>query len=364
MHYAGSAASMKLTVLDYLPDRLLERPASALYQDLDGPTLIHIPGHHPQPLFVSVLQHGNEVTGWDAVRRLLKSHYQFKKLPRSMLLYIGNVDAARRGVRHLDEQPDFNRCWPGSATGDSQYHRLFREVTDIARQSAPFASVDVHNTTGQNPHYGAVNRMDVRCFRLASMFSNTVIYFTVPKGVQSQAFSGFCPAVTLECGQTGNVHATDHTMAYLESCLNLEELKSEPLEAGSFDLYHTVATVRVDQQMSLGFGQPGADISLIRGLDQYNFRELPSNTVFGKLNGVRRPPLVTTDTEGNDTTSHYFSFDGGEIRTTRPLMPSMLTNDIRVIHQDCLCYLMERLDPGIHHRPEIEPLPEPSAFNV
>ena len=353
---------MKLTVLDYMPDRLLERPASALHQDLDGPTLIHIPGYHEQPLFVSVLQHGNEDTGWEAVRRLLKSHYQFDHLPRSMMLFIGNVEAARYGVRHLDEQPDFNRCWPGSATGDSEYNQLFREVTDIARLSKPIASVDVHNNTGQNPHYGAVNKMDSRFFRLASMFSNTVIYFTMPRGVQSHAFSEFCPAVTLECGQAGNVHGADHSMGYLETCLNLEELKDEPLKNDAFDLFHMVATVRIDNQMSLGFGPTGADISLIKELDSYNFRELPENTVFGTINGVRRPPLVATDIEGNVTTSHYFRFDGGEIRTTRPLMPSMLTSDIRVIHQDCLCYLMERLDPSSYHVPEIEPLPEPSAF--
>ncbi len=353
---------MKLTILDYLPDRLLELPASALHQELDGPTLIHIPGYHEQPLFVSVLQHGNEVTGWDAVRRLLTSHYQFDHLPRSMLLYIGNVEAARHGVRHLDRQPDFNRCWPGGDNGDSEFHALFREVTEIARQSDPIASIDVHNNTGQNPHYGAVNQMDSRFFRLASMFSNTVIYFTMPHGVQSQAFSEFCPAVTLECGQAGNIHSADHTMAYLETCLNLEELKADPLPAGSFDLFHMVATVHIDKQMSLGIAQPQMNISLIKDLDLFNFRELPAETVFGNINGVRRPPLVATNTEGEVTTSHYFRFDGGEIRTTRPIMPSMLTDDIRVIHQDCLCYLMERLDPDTYHHPEIEPLPEPSAF--
>ena len=66
---------MKLTELDHLPPGLLERPESALHHELDGPTLIHLEGKNPRPLFVTVLQHGNEVTGWEAVRRLLKSHY-------------------------------------------------------------------------------------------------------------------------------------------------------------------------------------------------------------------------------------------------------------------------------------------------
>lgn len=128
--------------------------------------------------------------------------------------------------------------------------------------------------------------------------------------------------------------------------------------------YGTLAAVRIDKEMSLGFDQPNTNISLIKDLDRFNFQELPTETVFGTIHDVHRPPLVATDIEGHLTTDHYFKFDGGEIRTTRPLMPSMLTNDIRVIRQDCLCYLMERLDPGEYHRPDIDPLPEPTAFQV
>jgi hypothetical protein len=42
-----------------------------------------------------------------------------------------------------------------------------------------------------------------------------------------------------------------------------------------------------------------------------------------------------------------FTFEDGEIRTTRPFMPAMLTLDERAIRQDCLCYLMERLEAPV-----------------
>ena len=42
-------------------------------------------------------------------------------------------------------------------------------------------------------------------------------------------------------------------------------------------------------------------------------------------------------------TERYFEIRSGELRTRRPVMPSMLTMDEQVIRQDCLCYLMERL---------------------
>jgi hypothetical protein len=38
----ASAKPLDLTELDHLPAGLLERPASALYQQLEGPTLIHL----------------------------------------------------------------------------------------------------------------------------------------------------------------------------------------------------------------------------------------------------------------------------------------------------------------------------------
>ncbi|MFS8860164.1 peptidase M14, partial [Synechococcus sp. H60.1] len=79
-----------LTVLDHLPEQLLDLEAHQLYDRLGGPTLIHLAGRRDPPLFVSVLLHGNEVTGWQAVRQLLRRYVQ-RELPRSLSLFIGNV---------------------------------------------------------------------------------------------------------------------------------------------------------------------------------------------------------------------------------------------------------------------------------
>ena len=111
---------LQFTEVDHVPDGLLELPASALYQQLTGPTLIHLEGLLKRPVVVSVLQHGNENTGWEAIRRLLKSHYQRDNLPRSLAIFIGNPVAARRRLRRLDDQPDLNRCWPGGNEPDSE----------------------------------------------------------------------------------------------------------------------------------------------------------------------------------------------------------------------------------------------------
>jgi succinylglutamate desuccinylase len=350
---------LKLTELDHLPDGLLERPASALHHALDGPTLIHLEGKNKQPLFVSVLQHGNEDTGWEAVRRLLKSHYEFDELPRSLSILIGNVLAAKHHLRRLDDQLDFNRCWPGGKHESSETGQAFRQVSDRMRSLSPIASMDIHNNTGLNPHYAAINRVRPEFLRLASKFSSKVVFFTMPAGTQSLAFSEFCPSTTLECGQAGTTHGTDHSIGYIESCLQMRDIPTTPLNADDVHLFHMVATVRVPEDVLIGFGHVPTEIAFRENLDALNFQELQPGISMGTVNGGPPQPLIATDTTGVDVTKRYFRFDRGQIETTREIMPSMLTLDRRVIYQDCLCYLMER----IHFEDHVEgtdhdPLPE------
>lgn len=341
---------LKLSELDHLPPGLLEKPASALHSELDGPTLIHIEGRIKQPLFVSVLQHGNEVTGWEAVRRLLKSHYQYDQLPRTLSLFIGNTRAAKHRLRRLDDQLDFNRCWPGGQYDDSPLGQLFRQVTDRMCEAGPIASIDIHNNTGLNPHYAAINRIRPEDLRLAANFSSKVVYFTMPAGTQSLSFSRFCPSTTLECGQAGEIHGTDHSIGFLETCLHKDHLSSTPLEPDDVHLFHMVATVKVADDALFGFGNVPTDVAFRENLDVLNFQELPTGISMGDINGGPARPITATDSNGIDVTDRYFRFDRNRIETTREIMPSMLTLDRRVIQQDCLCYLMER----IHFEDHIE----------
>ncbi len=353
------SAAPIFTELDHLPDGLLERPASALYQQLEGPTLIHLKGRIKHPLLVSVLQHGNEVTGWEAIRRLLKSHDQPDKLPRSLLVLIGNIQAAKHRLRHLDEQPDYNRCWPGGKTVDNRYAQLFQHIHDRILQHQPVACIDIHNNTGLNPHYAAVNRIRPEFLRLASLFSPQVVYFTRPRGTFSHSFSRHCPAVTLECGQAGEIRGTDHSLAFLETCLHIDEISRAPVDPDSVHLFHMMATVKVPNDVLFGFGRVPVDLALREDLDKFNFCELPVGTSFGSVNNRTIKPLIATDNSGQDITDNYFSFDRGQVETTRVIMPSMLTLDRRVIQQDCLCYLMERIHYQDHKEvSDREPLPE------
>src|SRR5204862_4360672 len=116
-----------LTILNDIPHGLLTARASDLAGLLGGPTLIHLPGRRPQPLFVSILLHGNEDVGLKAIQQLLIAHAAHE-LRRAVSIYIGNVLAAQRGVRRLEGQPDFNRVWPGADNDGTPEHEMMRRI--------------------------------------------------------------------------------------------------------------------------------------------------------------------------------------------------------------------------------------------
>jgi succinylglutamate desuccinylase len=334
---------------EQLPEGLLALEAQQLEGVLKQPTLIHLQGRRDPPVFVSVLMHGNETVGWEAVRDLLH-RCAARGLPRSLSLFIGNVAAAARGVRRLEHQPDYNRVWPGSDLEPTPEHRLMGQVVDRMAARGVFASADVHNNTGVNPHYACVNVIDHRFMHLATLFSRTVVYFLRPRGVQSMAMAELCPAVTLECGKVGQALGVEHARDFLEACLHLSEHPVHPVAEHDIDLFHTVAQVKVPEGVSFGFGRPGPDIHFAEDLDHLNFRELPRGTSLGWVRPGSILTLEARDEQGQDVTERFFVIEDNELRVRVPLMPSMLTRDEQVIRQDCLCYLMERYNDhlGVH----------------
>jgi succinylglutamate desuccinylase len=331
-----------LTIYDELPAGFLDAPARDLHRVLDGPSLIHLPGRRAEPLFVSILLHGNEDTGLKAVQRVLAAH-RGKPLPRALSVFVGNVAAAREGLRRLDGQPDYNRVWPGCVPQGLPEERLMAQVVEAMRGREVFASIDIHNNTGLNPHYACVDRLEPCFLRLATLFSRIAVYFTQPLGVQAMAFAELCPAVTVECGKAGQDAADGHAAAFVEAALHLDHFPEQGPARQDLNLYRTVAVVKIPEGVRFAFGQGEADIVFDNDLDRLNFTELQAGTRFGQAGSDGRTPLQVCDDEGRDVFADYFEWRGGSLLTRRAFMPAMLTRDVRVIRQDCLCYLMERL---------------------
>ncbi len=333
----------RLQQIDFLPEAFLSASPQTLHTLFDRPTLIHLSGERPEPLFISVLLHGNEPTGFLAVQSLLQK-FRHSSLPRSLSIFLGNIEAASHGLRRMENQPDYNRTWPGTELPECEETVLMKEIVEIMAQKKVFASIDLHNNTGLNPHYACINKLDNRFLQLASLFGRLIVYFTHPKGVQSGAFAELCPSVTLECGRPGQQYGVEHALDYLNTCLHLNELTEQPVPGRNVDIFHTVAQVKTRDDIAFSFEHADCDLILDKDLERMNFTEIAAGTMLGTVTQPHPIPVVAQDEQGNIVTDKFFMIQNNELRLKRRTMPSMLTLDERVIRQDCLCYLMERMN--------------------
>ncbi len=333
---------LQLNQITTLPNALLTvQSVRELYKILPQPTLLHLEGQRKNPLFVSVLLHGNEDTGFFAIQKILQK-YQHKTLPRSLSIFFGNIEAAKIGMRGLDGQPDYNRVWPGGFQYvETDEARLMSKVTEAIAARRPFASIDIHNNTGRNPHYGCINTLDNRFLQLTSLFSRTVVFFTTPKGVQSIAMAELCPSVTVECGQPHLPYGVEHAAEFVDAVLHLLEIPDHPVHEQDIDIYHTVARVKIPDNITFSFSDDKVDIKLDPAIENYNFSELPIGAIFGST--AKNAGFDVLDDRDQNRTDDFFQNKQGKIKLAKPLMPAMITLDEQIIRQDCLCYLMERM---------------------
>ena len=95
-----------------LPDGFFDITTANIRTLFPKPTLIQLDGKGDDFLFISILLHGNEYTGLKVMQKILAEHAN--DLPRSILMFVGNVRAAEANLRFLPDQVDYNRCWPGT----------------------------------------------------------------------------------------------------------------------------------------------------------------------------------------------------------------------------------------------------------
>ena len=331
----------RLAIRSSLPDGFLNCDASELHRMLEGPTLIELEGKVGPALLVSILLHGNEDSGLGAIQRVL-GNYLDRPLPRPLMLLVGNVEAARYGLRRLKKQPDYNRIWPG--TSDHRHTpeaELVAEVHARAVDRRVIAAIDIHNNTGRNPHYSVLCNDDPHILGLAALFSQRAVRFRGVPGSQTASFSGLIPAVTVECGLPGVTANAEAAARFVDAVLNLSALPNGPGKSTKLELYHTLGVVWVREDVGFSFGCDNSELRLDPALDDNNFKELEPGTVLGETEHPM--PLKMIDEVGRDVTELYLETTGGKLRLRRQSVPAMFTTDARIVRQDCLGYLMKRL---------------------
>jgi len=334
----GKSNTADLSVLNSLPEGFFNIDYRRIRQKFPTPTLVHLVGRKPDAIFVSILLHGNEYSGLKVMQKLLKK-YQQAKLPRSIYLFIGNVAAAEADARLLPEQVDFNRSWPGTDMAENDITRLMQQVFEIVTSDDLFVAIDIHNNTGSNPHYACITEVTQSNLHLAAMFNHIGLHFTSPRGVSTMAFNGICPASTLECAKPGDQFGIDHACEMLDGLLHMDHFPDRELPAHDLQLSVSFATIKIAEGLSFTFNDSlEADIRFESDFEKLNFTELNTGDIFAwsRMDNA----LIAKDRFENDITHQVFEHSECKIRLKRTFMPVMITTDMQVIRQDCLCYLL------------------------
>jgi hypothetical protein len=332
-----------LQQLDHLPTGFMMACARDLHRVLPAPSLIHLPGEEPRPLFVSILLHGNEDVGLRALQSVLASRGS-RRLPRALSIFVGNVDAARAGVRRLDGQPDFNRIW-STAPPSTPHEHMAAAVVEIMRQRAPFAALDLHNNSGRNPLYSCLPGTAPQHLRLARLFSPLALLIESQPSLGS-AFAPICPTISCECGEIGNAEGVFRAAALIDRCLRAAPSLSgagEGEDDGRLEIYQACAVLKVAEAVSLSCDGSEADLGLSPEIESLNFRDLPAGHPIASVrSGLPVEPLQAFGLDGARIAG-LFEQAGAQLRLAQPAIAAMLTRDLRAIRQDCLGYLMRRV---------------------
>lgn len=341
------ATELELRVRDSIDEEVLDCEARDLYRLLPTPTLFDLTNGVP-PIFVSVLLHGNELTGWDAIRQFLRKRDQANP-KHSLVLYIGNVEAAALNQRFLDHQLDFNRIWCG---GDQAEHQHAEEVVHLIQRMKPKFALDIHNNSGLNPAYSVLTHTSYACLTHARKFSSIALLAPSLHSVITRRMNEICPSITIEVGLSGEVDSLRRTLEYLDYLFEAD--LDHTIFPEDLSIYRTVANLRVETE-----GKPHFPTfpKLNPALEPLNFDSVPAGTSISTHLSDDWVVRVY-DNDEVEQTDQYLEQVGKDTYLKNDVIMAMFTQHVENAFHDCVCYFLEPTTIRYGDDELLQPLPE------
>ncbi len=327
---------------DGLPTELLAADERSLLRELGGPTLVRIPGGQDQaPRALSVLLHGDEPTGFQALLKVLR---RSPVLPYDLYVFVGNVRAALASpgyaMRYLDDQEDLNRVWQaGPDPGPLREAAL--TAYDHLEAAGVSSLVDLHNTSGDTPYYAIMTQVSPGTINLASRFSSRLVHWELCQGALVERISTRCPAIAVECGLAGRRASFDFALDGVRRYLTPEPLVTDRVSA-DHDLLGGLHRVTVHPGARFRFGgelTDDLDLVIPTDADRSNFVEVAAGHVLGRVRTDGPLPVAVQAPDGRDATDEMLTVQDGDLRLRRAAIPVMMTRTVVAVRKDCLVYL-------------------------
>jgi predicted deacylase len=188
----GDRVTLDLVVGKLYTHNEVTMPVHVIHGKENGPTL-----------FVSAAIHGDEITGVEIIRRLLKNP-AVKKIKGTLLAVpIVNVHGFINKSRYLPDRRDLNRCFPGSKSGSlaARIANLFME--EIVSKATH--GIDLHSGAIHRDNFPQIRADldDRRTMEMAMAFGIPVIINSeIPNGsLRGAAMKLNIPAIVYEAGE-------------------------------------------------------------------------------------------------------------------------------------------------------------------
>ncbi|WP_036228627.1 M14 family metallopeptidase [Marinobacterium jannaschii] len=322
------------------PDSLPVDPLAWL-EELPGATLIRQQGlQSGPPRVVCTLLHGNELSGVKAVHRWLSS--AMKPHFDTLFLVVGVkvcLTEPRYTLRQLPDERDMNRCF--LPPFEDRPGRLAEQILALLRSQCPESMLDIHNTSGHSPAFGVATHEDPAHEALLSLFAQHLVVTDLRLGAIMEHSDRHCPIVTIECGGLTDPKADDIAWKGLQRYLQQEDVLT-PQEGLQIDLYHHPVRLELTPSCVLAVAnQPvlGADLTIPKDLDRYNFGEVEQGLPIGWVASERSlERLKLHNKSGEDLMGQYFRCCGNHLVTAQRLKLFMVTTSPTIAASDCLLY--------------------------
>ena len=308
---------------------------------LGGPALLHISGiDNTRKRALSVLVHGNETSGARALHRWLC----LGRRPRvSLLCFVSGVEAALceplLSQRFVPGERDLNRCFR-PPFNDRPGH-IAQAMLAVLQAERPDCLVDMHNTSAPSPAFAIAPHEDVAHEALGALFCNNLVITEITLGALMESSGDPCPAITVECGATGDPRAEQVAWEGLQRYLHDEAVPGVPAPDSHLELFHRPVRLELEPGTLLAWGDGpvvGADLTVRTDLERFNFTTVEPDLVIGWLGPRGLDPLRVSDRMGRNRCDEWFRIQDGRFHTKESVRLFMVTSSLKMAMDDCLLY--------------------------
>ena len=335
----------EFSVIRGRPDFLMGMSREEALRRLSGPTAIVLDYGQTKTRVVSVLIHGNELSGFDAMLKWLNN--QPSDQPTNVVFLVQNVLAAQASdkpfsFRYLAEsQVDLNREWAPQGASRESLNPYVATVYEFLNSLGPIDGfLDLHNNSGQNPAYAIMSYPDVHQKNLIA--SESMANFLTDQYLTMALNGGFdggvrhmAPALAVECGYMASPASDTRALEIMTKFLNRSAQSIRIRNTELKPRYAIEASLRLAQRANVGLQIVGASamtegvFHLRPDIERFNFESVRPGTVLGHWNGHEWPvELHEVGGSKRDFTREYLELKDGRIMFRKRTSLAMATTHL------------------------------------